>query len=40
VEQIKKVVNKKMETCPNYEWYDFEEVMCKMQDLEKEFDVQ
>lgn len=37
--KLKKWLNKKIETCPNYEWYDFEEVMCEIQDLEKEFDV-
>ena len=34
-EKLKEWVKNKMETCPNEEWYDFEEMFCEMQELEE-----
>jgi hypothetical protein len=36
--KLKDWVEEKMETCPQEEWYDFEEVLCQMRELEPKGD--
>lgn len=36
--KLKDWVKEKMETCPLEEWYDFEEVLCQMKELEPKGD--